>query len=490
MPSSKHLEWADITDFTPGFFDTSGDLLMPATAAQTMTDCHPEPGGGLRAAGKPTSFSTTGLGATGERVIGVYSRGAIALRAGVGDASDRYVWTYKSSDNKVRVYRWDETDADTAWTEIKVHAAVSATPNPVIADTFVDSAGDAYVVYTLAQTGSDDGLWSIKYSDGTVTKQLGSIFPLAVCVQDDRIITGNLYTLRWNDSQSISSFPAPNNLPVQASRQGNNIQALVAFAPTDLFVGTRFSAWSMVQGSITDPTVRTMSDAYTVGWPQNLPFTESGFAFISPNQGVMLSSDGQSFSDISSTLDRTRWVQGSTSAIGDVGGGNLSYIAPYLVAPHGLFFDFRTKSWHQSSVLLANDAFHSFADRNYRQLFVATGGQGYSLYVFDAKESSRWNTYTWRSAPLRHPSGRQIRVREIEVYCKAYDSASTIEVTVNGTARTVTMTASGKQQLDFLFDESDEMLDIKVVASSASAGVEAPSIEVVRVGTLPAHRLK
>lgn len=488
MPSNRHLEFADVDDFTPGLF-TAGDWLVPPTAAQTMTDCHPEVGGGLRAAAKPTSFSTTGLASSNERVIGLYARGAIALRAGIGDASDRYVWTYNTSDNKIRVYRWDETNADTSWSVIHTHAAVSATPNPVQADSFVDASGVAYVVYTIAQTGTDDGLWSIKYSDGTVTKQLGTIFPLAVAVQDDRILVGDQWNIRFSDSQSVSSFPSANELPVQASRQGNQIMSITPFAPGDLLLGTRYSPWTMIQGDITDPIVRTQSPARTIGWPQYAVFTEAGLAFIAPSQGVFLTSTGESFEDISAQLDRSIWVQGG-SLLGDVGGGTLGYIGPFLLAPHGYLFDFRTKSWFRSSVLAgAKGHFHTHGDSNYRQLFAATGDVAYSLYTIDAKESARWNTYTWKSAPLRRPDGRQVEIREVQVYARSYDASATIAVTVNGTTRTVTLGAAGKHQANFLFSERDEVLDVQVVPTAAGGSVEAPSIEVVRIGSQSRHTL-
>lgn len=489
MPSSRNLEFADIDDFSPGIFNAS-DWLVPPTAAQVMTDCHPEVGGGLRAAFKPTSFSVTGLTATNERVIGIYSRGAIALRTGTGDASDRYLWTFNSSDNKVRVYRWDETNGDTSWAVIKTHAAVSATPNPVQADTFVDSGGTAYVVYNLAQTSTDDGLWSIQYSNGTVTKRLAG-FVTACAVQDDRIIGAIGSELRWSDSQSVSSFPAANSLKVQSSRQGSTITSITPFAPGDLLIGTRYSAWTLVQGDITDPIVRTMSDARTVAWGQTACFTEGGLAFIAPNQGVFLTSTGETFADLSAQLDRATFVQGSATAIGDVGGGNLAYMGPFLLAPHGYLYDFRTKSWFRSGVLsAAADHFHSYGDRNYRQLFAATGGVAYGLYTLDAKESTRYNTYTWKSAPLRRPDGRQVELREIQVYARAYDADATVAVTVNGTTKTVTFDAAGKQQGMFLFSERAEVLDVQVVPAAASSSVEAPSIEVVRIGTHSRHQLR
>lgn len=492
MPSNRALEWAEITDFAPGLFSGS-DWLMPPTAAQVMADCHPEIGGGLRAAFKPTVYPTTGLDQTQSYVCGLFTRGAIGLRSGIGDASDRYIWAHDTATNQVRVYRWDETAAVATWSLIKTHAAPAsfATPNPVQAATFVDAAGDAYVVYNLAQTSADDGLWSIKYSDGSVAKRLGSIFPIALAVQDDRIMVSDRYNLRFSASQSISSFPAPNVLPVQASRQGNDINSITPFAPGDLLIGTRFSAWTLVQGDITDPTVRTMSDAHTLAWGQSAVFTEGGLAFIAPNQGIYLTSTGESFEGIGDQIDRTVWVQAPTiPANGDVGGGNLAYVAPFLMAPHGYIFDFLTKSWFQSSVLDSPEGhYHSVADNNYRSLFAATGSDAYRLYVFDAKEGTRCGTYTWKSAPLHRPDGRQVEMREIQVYAKGFEAGASITITVNGTSKSQYFAGAGKQQFTFKFSERAEVLDVQIVATTLTAGVEAPSVEVLRIGSQSRHTL-
>lgn len=510
MPSSKFLEWADIPDFTPGYFSV-GDWLIPASGAQEMLDCRPDPGGGLRASAKPTTFSTSGIPSTA-RVVGIYTRGAIALQSGAAtDTSDRYLAVYDTADNKVKIYRWNQTTTSvaTSWTLIKAHAAVNATPNPVQFDTFIDSGGAAHVVWTLAHTSSDDGLWSLQFSyqagqGASAVDDLGVTatrsvtqrvvgFVTAVGVQDDRIVVAKgarFTTIYWNASQDITSWPAPNNLPVQASRQGAIVVSITPFAPGDLLLGCRFGAWIMVQGSITDPIVRTQSDARTLQAGQRVPFTTQGLAFVSPKMGVFLTSSGESFEDASTQIDPHTFI--NSALVGDTGAGEMAYVGNLLLAPHGLFRDERTQSWHRSSVLTTSKQhFHSWSDQNNREFFVATGDVNFALWIFSADETAnRWHTYTWKSASFRHPTGRQIRIREVEIYCKAYDTSSSVAVTVNGTTRTVVMTAAGRQQLDFLFDEYDEVLDVQVVSSAGSSSVEAPSIEVVRVGTKPQHRLR
>lgn len=503
MPGGKFLDWAEIRDFSPGLV-TQTDWLLGPSSAQQMDDCYPQQEGGLRAFMKPTGFSTSGvIDIAHEKVIGIFSRGGIALRSGSpGQASDRYLWTVSTSGHsvsgstpQVRLYRWDETAVSppTSWTMLKAFAAVNAVPNPVQGDVFIDSSAKTYVVFTLFQTSTDDGLWSIEYSAGTLTKQ--GTFKGPIGVQDDRIIVsdGN-FTLHWSDSQSVSSYPAANNLPVQASRQGNIICSVSPFAPSDLFIGTEFSAWTMIQGSITDPIVRTMSDARSLGYFQKPPFTTEGLAFIGLNQSVFLTGNGEQFVDISKQLAPSTW---STSASnGDVGGGDLAYFNNLLFAPHGLIFDFRTRSWFKVSGLSTSDSFHAVAMKapslfsSVGEVFAATAGTSFALLVYPVNENaSRASSYTWKSAPIRGQDGRQIRVREIQVYCKPYASGASMTVTCGAQSFTKPLRhSSGFQQESFLFNQLAEELDVTVTSQSNSSA-EAPSIEVVRIGSRSAHRL-
>ena len=513
MPVNRHLEFAEIADFTPGYFSV-GEWLMPVNGSQEMKDCRPDPGGGLRAATKPTSFSTSGIPSTA-KVVGIYSRGGIALQSGAaGDDSDRYLAVYDSADNQVKIYRWNGTltSVPTSWTLVIAHntPAATATPNPVIFDTFVDSTGSYHTVWTLAHTARNtafptvnqgDGLFSLQFSyqagqgnsaaddlapPVTATRsvvQRVAGFCTGVAVQDDRIITaigGRFTTLYWSASQSITSWPAANFLVVQASRQGSVVMGITAFAPGDLLIATRFAAWTMVQGAITDPVVRTMSDSRPATHIQKMPFTTTGLAFVSQKVGIVVTGNGEKFLDISTQINPGLWVNAANN--GDVGAGEVAYAGDFLYAPHGLIFDDRTQGWHRSSVLTGSgDHYHSWADLSYRQVFAATGGTSFGLYVFDVGEATRWNTYTWKSAPLRRPDNRRMRIREVQLVLKAYDAASVV-VTVNGTSVSRTLT-SGRQTVSFMFDEIAEVLDVQVVPTAASSAVEAPAIEAVRIGS-------
>lgn len=482
-PPGRHLTWSEITDFSPGLFTVS-DWLIPANGSQTMTNCVPSVGGGLRAFVKPTSISTTGIANIAqEAVIGLFSS-YHSVRSGIGSSFDYYLVTFNTTDFKTRVYRMDGTNGETTWTIKKTTAASagSVPPNPTLFDSFVDGAGAQHVVFNLLGATSSDGLWSIDWLNGTVTQrtaasQLGG----PVAVQDDRIYAAYDHKLRFSDSQSFT-FSAANFIDLQASRLGGGIVSINAFAPSDLLIGTAFAPWILVQGDITDPIVRTMSDAHTPGAHQKVVFTEQGLAFIEPNTGVYLTGTGDQFTDISTQISPSAW--GGTGV--DVGYGDLAFAPNYLFAPNGLVYDFRVRSWFR----LSNVGWHVAADKLNRTMILATQGVGFSLWRYNTNEniSTRYDTYTWKSAPFRSTDGRQIEIREVQVICRTYDTAQ-IAVTVNGTTRTVTGLAAGKHYVSIPFVERDDVLDVQVVPTAGSASVEAPSIECVRMGQGSGHLL-
>lgn len=479
MPTNKHLTWTDITDFTPGLFTTS-DWLIPPSGAQQMDDVIPEVGKGMRAGMRAITHSVAGIAnPTTVVVAGVFIRGGIGP---VAQNTDRYLWLRDGTN--LKVYRWDETTAPVAWTLLTTIALGGTTLNSIVADTFVDSTGAEYVMFNVFQSAANDGCYSINRATGVVTNRLA--LPITcVVVQDDRIIAANGATLRWSDSQSVSSFPAPNNLPIQKSRQGAIIVAMNAFAPSDLLLGQGFAPWVLVQGDITNPTVRGMNNARFPGNIQRTPLTKGGVAFMGYSQGVFLTTDGNTFTDISTQLARSSWGPAPGAAIG--------YSEDILFACNGvgmLVWDERTQGWSRTSALGTLPA-GAAGDPKSNEMF-AVGFVGGTLvaYTFKTDLSNRAGTWTWKSANFHLPSGRQIEIREVQVYARNYDAGATITVTVNGTSHTVTPAAPSKQLHQFLFKERSEVLDVTITATAGSPStIEAPSVEVVRIGTGLGHQL-
>lgn len=127
-----------------------------------------------------------------------------------------------------------------------------------------------------------------------------------------------------------------------------------------------------------------------------------------------------------------------------------------------------------------------------RVFFAHTEGAASTVggyYAFD--DSDREGSFTFKTAPLRDPSGRSVEIREVQVYARSYDANATVAITVNGTTKTQTISSPGRQQLTFLFRERGETLDVQLVSTAgAPSANEAPTIETVRIGWRPLHTLR
>jgi hypothetical protein len=188
MPANTHLRWVEVKDFSPGLWENA-DWLMPSSAAQTLTDAYPQPGGGLRAFYRPSALSVSGVvDITKERVIGLFARGNLGLRSGgVGSSVDRYMMTYMfdnaagaGSKARPKLYRMDGSNAESTWTQIFVTSGVTQfnfatsdnnAPRQCSFRFFRLSAGspnDQHVIFSVRYTGAatgGPGLYRLNYND-------------------------------------------------------------------------------------------------------------------------------------------------------------------------------------------------------------------------------------------------------------------------------------------------------------------------------------
>jgi hypothetical protein len=167
--------------------------------------------------------------------------------------------------------------------------------------------------------------------------------------------------------------------------------------------------------------------------------------------------------------------------------GDTVYMNDYLFCPNGLTYDFRTNSWFTVTELVG--AFKAYDQ--YARTIMAVKGNSTSFEMRDLIPydiTDRVSTFTWKSAALRAKDGRQIEIREVQVYLKSYVANSSCAVTVGGVTNTITGIAAGRQMVSFLFAARDEVLDVQVVPNSNNASYEAPSIEAVRIGAGRGHQ--
>lgn len=481
MPPNNHLQWTEVRDFTKGLWDED-DFSMPLGAAAELVDYYPLPQGGLRAwFQKFQDVSTTGIvDASNEHVVAAFVRGGISKRVGSGTAPDRYLITANVSDLKNRVYRMDETNGDTSWSVIKTSAAASSVgPRSQIIRHYVDTSGVDYVIFSIGEPGmSDYGIYSVKYSDGTVTLLKAADGPFVIA--QARVIVaqgahGQSDRIYWTDPGTFT-FAADNFLDVEPNQTASRIRLMEAFTPGDLLIGKEGAPWVQVQGDIEDPTVFQMAPAPAVGQAnQRGILTPDGMAFLANDRDLYLTQNAGSFQNLSPQLARLGLVNGT----GD-------FYDQWLLVPNGYVLDWETKAWFQASDLndLTQSAHHSI-DYHTAEMFVATEGVDFALYDYklDSTIADRADAAHWKSGPIRNPdAGRQIEIREVQVTAKTWQANSTIAVTVGGVTVTVTHASSGRNTSRHLFVARGETLDVKVAGAAADTSHEAPMIEVVRIG--------
>lgn len=493
---TDHFEWNEI-DFGQGLWSTSGNFLMPQGAAQELTDCYVQQSGGLRAFARLVTRSRTGI-PSDHFPVAIFARGGIDNRVGTGKSTDYYILTYKDSTSEGFLYRWDETaDPDpTSWTLLKTFAA--STGVPVLANfiPYLNSSDGTFHVYMnyTASGSADQGLWRIRYSDGNVSQVTTHSGIRAFTSHQDRLIYGTTESqgtrLRYSDP-GTHTFAAASFIDVFPNTNLAGHVWAKSFMG-ELMLGKEGAPITLAQGDITDPSVQLLSDAHYSATIQGVTEVDDGLAFAARDDGIYVTRSGVEVTGISQMLDTDEL--GAQTGSNSGGSGNLVYAAPFLYTPSGHVWDSRTKVWFRTShwglgaLPLGKAMTHDRATFE-SELLVCTDEEDFDIVEVNTEEGTllRNRTFTYLSPPLRHPSGRLLVVREVQVVLDPQASGASCVVTVNGQTRTITGVSSSRQAIRFPFNEVNEVLDIKVVPDSGSASVEAPQIEAVRVGTLAGH---
>jgi hypothetical protein len=511
VPVNYHLRPIEIRDFAPGLWEVS-DWLMPASAAQEMTDCYPQPGGGLRAFFRGTALSTSGIvDLTKERVIGLHARGGVPLRSGgAGDGIDRYLVTYSFSPGatRPRLYRMDGSNSETTWTQIFVTSGTTLfnqatndnnAPQKASFRFFRLSSGapnDRYVLMVLryvAPPSQGPGLYRLNYNDlSTVQKAIelttsvsGSTRPWGpIATHQARVLVadGNSERIIWSDPGTVT-FGAANFLDVEPNQDLPVIIAMHSNAPDDLIVMKEGGPFAVVQGNITSAVVQQMVEGIHPGGSGNQDFGRSpfGMLFIATDGGVY-ATNGYEMNNLSAQLS------GFNQQSDFVGPGDTNYIGDFVFAPRGYVYHVPTQSWFKQTQIAG--ALHNI-ERYTRMIWgPTTTGTNFGLRQLSPfPDSARLNTFSWKSAPLRSDDGRQLEIREVEVVAKPYGANATIAVTVNGVTVTKTLAGSStRQDVSFLFNQRGEVLDVRVVSTAGNSNQEAPSIEAVRIYSRSGHQ--
>lgn len=513
MPIRDHLSFFDIENFTHGLYteiEALKQYTMPDGAAQQMDNCLALKTGGIRAFFKPTSLSASGIVTpANESVSGIGQRTGIPLRSGAaGDAVDRYMTTFNKTDFKTRLYRMDGTAGLTVWSQKDATWTLAAgTVNSCRSTqfgTFLDINGASWVCMVVRSAGGI-GLYKIAYvggvlpvaSDGVITNLNSKSGPMAIA--QARIMIGdggaiNPYRLYYGDPGLTTGgiTTLANFLDIAPYQDGSALAIISPFEPSDLLIGREGAPWTLVMGDIASTTtpVREMGAVHTPAFTeQQICRTPSGIAFIEPG-GRIHTTDGKAFTDISWQIDRFYKID--TTATDHVNVGQMAFAGQWLFCPQGYVRDWETGAWHRVTDMA--NASHWLYNAYNQKVWGSNGGASPTFWeyipfdrqAFGGTGVERYNTYTWRSAPLADKNAREERIREVHLFLDASTAGSCTVTRTDSYGVQVARTLSyplGKSILVFGFPNSGSRYqDITVTPASTNTAIEAPIIERIRVG--------
>jgi hypothetical protein len=500
MPVNDHLSWFEVTNFAPGLW-TNSTQDMPATAAQQMDDCYPYPGGGLRAFFASTAQMLTNSGISSAKVCRgfyVHHNQINVFNSGVGsdqvtfDANYAVMTSNPTSfpfvDSGFIFYDFRNalffTAPDTTWQSRKVFLdAVAPNGGTTYQSQFTgyeQAAGpNDYVVFTANTPGAGEA-GAYRHTFGSApTLLFGS--GAQCCMHQSRLVVASSGAVRFTDAGGLvltgTITPAP-GLP------GQGIAWLAPISPSDLLVGTLGGSIYNIQGDLADPTVRSLGQLQSSSGAYNPIFTPNGLVVVAPHDGAYFMDGSGGTTKFTRQIDSENWVprQDGYSL------GQPAFLNGYLFLQGGLVYDLATSAFFRIAAM--QNCVYYDADRTNRttgqRVIGVTSGAAFTFpgVTFG---SARATNFTWKSAPLHDPSGRQVQIREVQLIVRSYEAGAQLTVTVNGTARTVTLGSAGRANPRFLFSESAQQLDVTVRSVGGAGSTEAPTIESVRVGSRSRH---
>lgn len=492
MPVTDHLAWAEIRDFSPGLW-TASPHLMPASAAQQMDNCYPDPGGGLRAFWRttPNGLTSTGLPAT-KIPRGFHVGYPVQQPADMRILTSNALLMMSDLANPAQgfnLYGLDRSVAlGAAWASRKAFANGTPTSDLAAMSMFtgyrITGTGDVVAFAANLPPGgtTEEGIWWATLVGAGAPTQLTSAYRGHIVSHQSRLVIGLGSQLRWTNP-GATAFDNSQDLAV--GQPGAIISWIVPIAPSDLFVGMVGGQLYNIQGDLGGAyVVREMGRFQASGFTQRPVYTPYGIALIAGWDGVYMLSGGGQAEHISRGIAPGTWAPDTADAVSL---GQPVFYRDMTFFPRGLVYDHLTKTWLHLPDL--DDVMFLALDGTSGQEKVV-GVAGSNPVLFPAVEFAggvdRARDFTWKSAPLRDPAGREIEVREVQLVVQTYGGDETITVTVNGVPQEKTIVTAGRHAPRFLFRQRAAELDV-TIRSQTDAGPEAPTIEAVRIGTRPGH---
>jgi hypothetical protein len=502
MPANDHLDWLDLTDFTPGLW-TRDRASMPYNAAQLLQDAVPLQQGGMRPFFDDVTVTTSGLDmSAGNQIIGIGQHI-------VSGSRDMYLAKYDSSDNEIRIYRMNEVLGASSWTLIADSFDTTGTDSFTQAffQTFIDAAGDRWMLLALHYGGSGatgPGIYRIAYATGTVTL-IQQARPTGLIVNQGRWMYAQYDTSQLIYSEVGSIEPTFNYLDVTPSGPGADITALASQEPSDILVGKNGGAWVSIQGDISSPNtvVRELAGFRSAGPRPVRPAPAPGGLVFVDGLGSVYMTDGRNVQDLganifSPTAARVASLGGQDGVVGQVG-----YINDFLFVPGGLVRDMRTGAWFNivqpdfdnKDLWLPDHASNTIWGASLDDVGDATMSR---YFAFESSQpgTSRAPQCAWTSAPITTKDGGDARIREVQIIAQTgAATANDFNVTRfdsnggNSVVRSVLNTgANDIQRHRFLFPNSGDGAQwVKVEWNTSAEDTEAATIRRIRIGIAPAR---
>ena len=489
MPSTinDHLEWIEVTDFSAGLHTADSAFLMPAEGFQTMTDCEPREGGGLRAWFKRQTLTSTGLPASGEKAIALHRQ----LRVTAGLIYDEFVLaTTVVSTGVCKIYH--RASGGTSWSLIKTFTAPplgSASPTACQIINYTQSTNYLFVfaMFSYGGTWADEGIWT--YNPATTTwAQISSTIDHGIAVYQNRLLGCDGSILWWTDPDAVT-FPAANYIDLQDNVLGgvsNVIGGLITQGPSTLILSSA-SGWVSIEGSLDDPVIREMGRNHvTDGFHNGVAHFEDTAFFSEGEHGLwQVQNMGNTFTRIDQQIEP---IAGASLN----GNHGMAVSDEHLFTPEGRIFIPKMGAWFTESYGAAHHTQNFFSDGQ-NTVYMVDWEAPFTITYIDNREVSgqRLESFTVKTAPLRHPDGHQVNIRQVNVMVKSFNSAATVAVTVNGTTVTSSALGTGVNVIPFLFNQRGEYLDVTVTSASNVTNTEAPVVEGFKIGYRPdGHRLR
>ena len=521
MASFDELVWTEYSDFTAGLYERGTDRSCPPNGLLECQDCYPQASGGLRATGVWQAMTTTNIPTNGY-ILNVGSvRGGgpenlyiLVLVANAGGAGS----------HTFELFKLTGTYSGGSWTLL---GSVTGFPswwfgNRMtlfrVGGSLQSGTNSAY--FNLYGNTTKDGVY--KTDGSTVAQAFAALAPTDVSAYQSRLLYTQNAGPIWFTSVGSDGTPSTANGLFPYEEINTNIRCMTPFSPSDLVVHKTNVGVFDIQGDLTSPTVRQM--AFTHVNVQMYPAqTDQGLAWTLYADGVYIF-DGANWNPISQPIIGCPMMpnypgsddifgntphpgEPSVTSLGFGVTGQSCFSQYFLYAGQSYIWDIRTGGWFKITIpesasgTASHFVFENVEPTEYivhsRNLSMQTGR--HPLWFMEANENdlTRATSYSY-TLPLIYNQGQQTTLRELEYQLNAFDTSSTVTVTVTHVDATgaqvsetigpLTIAGSGPQKMRIGIDghPSDWWKVRTVLASGTSA--EAPMLEKMFTATDPATR--